>query len=358
MRRITLLISLLICFLHAEGKDSVNTDSLTVDLNYLYASILEIHPDPFMNISSEGLSTYKNRLAMELGECRNVDDFFFKVARFTALLKDGHTTVIKPTFAASKALRTGNVIFPVDILIKDDKCYAAYDHYANDSINREILSINAVPMREMMEKVFSTYSYDIYMDPNYTNIEDNFYAFLNVLCGTDSVYTLQLEGVPSLYHTKGINMEQLVEARGRAFYAKEKPFGWKTYGNKVVARIANFIPSDELYQFIDSLSHTVCNTSIDTLVIDIRDNKGGSSVGVERLLSHLAQSEYKIYDSIWVKSTPFTRELYKKKGSSLYDSLLSLSDNEVYLTLPTYQAPSPVDNFRGEVIVLVNKASY
>lgn len=63
-------------------------------------------------------------------------------------------------------------------------------------------------------------------------------------------------------------------------------------------QIMNLYQLPQLKQFCDSVFSVINREHVPNLVIDVRNNKGGSSAGVDMLLSYLSHDAYTLYTKL------------------------------------------------------------
>ena len=336
----------------------LSKDSLLLDIDFIYSKILEIHPDPFMRISHDSFIQLKNHIKHSIDENETVETFYFKAASLISAIKDGHSVMLMQGFPASQNLRYGNKIFPIDIKIKENRVYAVFDHFHRDSISAEIISINAIPMNSLMKPIFDAYSFDKYPDINYSSIERDFLILFNALGLSDSVYTIELKGIAEPYITYGTSLDNLRESGRLARNNAQTPYKFSKTGNTVTARFQNFIPSDQLHHFIDSLFQFVVSESIDTLVIDVRGNTGGSSAIIAEIISHLTTEKFKVYSQAQLKISTYVKERAAKRNTALFNIISGMENGSIYDMETEYYEKQKEHIFKGKLIVLADRVTF
>jgi hypothetical protein len=360
MKRIILIHSFFVClsqFLIAQSDIKLSKDSLHLDIDFIYSKICEIHPDPFMRFSFDAFTQLKDSINNSVNENETIGTFYFKAASLISSIKDGHTTMLMPSFPASKNLRYGNNIFPLDIKIIENKVYAVFDHFYKDSISGEIVSINNISLDSLMKPIFNANSFDKYPDINYKSIEGDFLILLNELHGSDSIYKIELKGMPKTHVTHGISFDNLMK-QNRYVSTNHNPYKLSTNNNTVISQFENFIPNDKLHNFIDSLFQIVISESIDTLIIDVRGNKGGSSNIISTIISHLTLEKFKIYNQVQIKISTSVKERFEKKDTVLSSKIFEMENSSIYNMELEYIEEQKENIFNGKLIVLTDRSTY
>lgn len=361
MKKKLLIVSLLcLCngIAFAQNNNCLLKDSCLLDMEFLCEKLQETHPDPFMNVSYDRFVWSKDSICKAITDCETDGDFYFKVASLLSMLKDGHTSVTMPKFKSSRNLRYGNKIFPMDVKVIDGKLYSIYDNFVKDSIYDEMELINNISVDSLMKKIVESYSFDKYPDICYTVIENSFFMLFNELCGADSIYSITYKGKPDKYVTQGLSYEKLLKLSRYSTIPQHYKVDVNDEKNEAYIKFSNFYPSDKIYNFIDSAFCLVGSKHVDTLVIDIRGNKGGSSDVIEQVMNNLTTDEYKIFDSVQVKVSDYTKRLYQRKDSLSYQKIKLIENGNIFEITPDFIHPSNKIVYNGKLIVLTDKSTY
>ena len=361
MKKLILIFSIsCLCsqFIIAQNDNYLSRDSLLQDLIFLYEKALEIHPDPFMNISHDLFKQKKDSICNIINNKETIGSFYFKVSSLLATLKDGHTSVIMPKFESSRNLRYGNRIFPLEVEMNNNKIYSTYDYFNKDVISGEIISINNILADSIIGKILSAVPYDKYPDINYNTIEKNFFMFLNELYGADSIYQIGYKDIPDKYTTWGLSYEKLLKLDKYSVIPEHYKFCINESKDYAYLKFDNFYPNEKIYKFIDSTFNMLDKKYIDTLCIDIRGNAGGSSDIIVKILSNLTNKEFKIYDSIQVKISKYTKDLYKKKDKSFYLQISNENEGNIVSIIPHFISFKNSNVYSGKLIVITDKRTY
>lgn len=362
MRKNIITLSILTLFtgiIFAQNNNYLLKDSILLDLDFLYEKLQEIHPDPFMNISQSDFVSKKESIYREIDDSLTADDFYFKVGALLSTLKDGHTSVTRPLFKSARNLNYGNKIFPLDIKIIEGKLHSVYDNFTKDSILGEIESINNIAMEGIIEKIIKSSQYDKYPDIRYNGIERNFFLFYNELCGADSIYNITYKNRSDKYVTHGLSLEKL-QKKMRKYYSTIEHYKVHVNDEKNSAYIkfGNLIPHNKIYHFIDSAFALVNRKKVDTLVIDVRGNGGGSSKVIVEIMKNLTTDRFKIYDSVHIKISDYIKDSYQKKDSLFYQKISHLENGNIFKITSYFINPSNKKVYNGELIILTDKRTY
>lgn len=362
MKRILYLTSSWLFFVfHLFAQVPLCRTAMMEDLNYLSRQLMQIHPDPFCQISQSDFTKIKDLIVAELNERETVDSFYFKAARLVAALKDGHTTLLRPTFASSDRLKKGNVIFPLKIKIREGDLYAVYDYHTANALDTfRIISINGVEAKEIMKRMLSVCSYDKYEDIQYSMLEGKFIVLFNELYGAASCYRIGMEinGQPRECDKEGVSYEELTQLMKKQIVAnyelhvnEEEKSAWVRFGD--------FYPTPKLLHFMDSVFDILKKEEIQELTVDVRGNLGGSSVMVDSLLAYLTGKPYCLYSQVELKISEPVKEKYRKRDSLFYTQIKDLPVGDIWMIQPSLTQSVPNSNlFKGKINVLSDRRTY
>lgn len=129
---------------------------------------------------------------------------------------------------------------------------------------------------------------------------------------------------------------------------------------KATLIIRNIYQETELKEFCDSIFKEINLRKIPEIIIDLRNNTGGSSQCVERLISYFPHPDYTLYSQSQIKVSAYSKAYNKDRHPKIYHQICNLPDGELFVIKDT-----PVKNnledtnlYRGKTTVLVNNKTY
>lgn len=363
MKRILYLISCWLFFVfHLSAQsDSLSSTAMREDLNYLVDQLIQVHPDPFYRMPQTVFGNIKDSIMAELDGMAPVDSFYFKAAELVAALKDGHTSLLRPTFASSDRLKKKSVIFPLKIKIREGCLYAVYDYAAASPLDTfQLISINGVHANEILKRMLSVCSYDKYENVHYSMIEGKFIVLFNELYGATPVYQIEMKinGENKMYDKAGISYAELARVMKKQMLANYE-LNLNEREKTARIRLGDFYPAPKLLQFMDSVFEILKKEKVQELTIDVRGNTGGSSVMVDSLLAYLTAKPYRLYNQVILKISEPIKEKYRKRDSLLYAQICNLPTGYEFIIRPPLIEPIPKSNlFTGKIKVLSDRRTY
>ena len=125
-------------------------------------------------------------------------------------------------------------------------------------------------------------------------------------------------------------------------------------------QIMNLYQLPQLKQFCDSVFSVINREHVPNLVIDVRNNKGGSSAGVDMLLSYLSHDAYTLYIKTDLKISSYSKRYNEQKHPETYEEIKNLPDGSLFAIRDSFVEGNrdKADIYKGSVTVLVNESTY
>jgi C-terminal processing protease CtpA/Prc len=119
----------------------------------------------------------------------------------------------------------------------------------------------------------------------------------------------------------------------------------------------------EFLAFIDSAFIEIHRAKSNNLIIDIRDNMGGSSTFSDEMIAYIADKPFNFCSKFSVKTSKITKDYWKQVNDTslnyLKTQILNTPDGETFdVTIPEHGFRNDSLKFCGKVYVLINRYSY
>lgn len=298
-----------------------------------------------------------------------------------ANINDGHTR-INPSSSYRAYLENEPILLPFKIKFIDRKGYL-YRNYSQDedlALGGEVISINERPLSEILERMLAVLSSDGHIQTSkYRRLESTvlFGELYNLLFGKTTSYSITCKSPDNNelneIEVKGLGRKELTsifEARYPDPAKNPPPIDLEYRGDIAILTIRTF--GGGAYQrakisypgFMKKSFREFEEKNIKALIIDLRNNGGGSDLFGKILFAYLTDKKFTYYKHLRVKKKepsfldntdvpPEDRKLpdnrFKKNDSGTYD----------LLGHPNLGIQNPIKpTFRGKVYVLINGASF
>jgi C-terminal processing protease CtpA/Prc len=389
-----LIYFILICSCSRRIRPEIAQKSLYQVKEYIY----NYHPNPNYFVTHSYTDSVFERLNWRVKKHEKLEKREFQaiLETYVASFNDGHTTLRKPLFDEISNLAFGRC-FPFDVSVKGTQMYTerAYLNKTVSTYNAEIISINEVPievfLKDLKHKVAANNtdlkdailsSYFPYKLWRYSSIHSPF----NIELVTASNDTIRV-AKQSVKYSKYTRLSTKV---WRSIYEKKfadttasyvKPVAWETekrnkgipkyylyFTNDIaLLRIRSFSGSSEQKQFYDrcfkEISH---HRNINTLFIDLRDNRGGRTRNFGTLFSYLSADTILQTKEVLFKvnnETLLAAQKMKDKGDPLlYEKIKDHTPGELISLFEDRDLMIINDTntyrFKGEIYVLIDAGTF
>jgi C-terminal processing protease CtpA/Prc len=359
-------------------------EKLKKDVDYAYHKLKQMHPQLYEYISKSDLDFKIDSLKKTINTPLNPIDFYFKLQPVITSIKQGHLSLQVPTEMLSKEdlLKITKPMFSrFKYLIEGQHLYIVEnpDSIQNIKPGTELISINNVPVSKYLEKYTKLISSDglnTTYQPYY--LKDMFFHFYNLENGVpnsakiETLYnnqkeTFTLEREKEAENDNKKSALQLSSSRNFKFLDEKNSIAYM--------KIKNFshYSSDKFYK---NTFAEIKAAKSSYLIIDIRNNYGGSLEEINNLYSYLATQPFVLIKPSQLSSslTPL-RTNYFKKSTALEYALKSVTyptyvflqalniykgkDGKSYYKIKANNITKPEKNaFQGKIFVLINGGSF
>ena len=414
-----LIIFLESCVSISKYNSQINTirtvQELKSDVDFVQYKLEKLHPDLYHYISKNDLNYKFDSLRSSLISPMTSNEFYFKLSPVVASIRQGHTQTYpltkKFTNSEKKIInRSGtSPLNQFEFELFDNRLYIVKNNSKDSTIKSgtEVISVNGVKPQDIFKIYINTFCSDGYNNtfiPRrlakgfaryffYQNgINDSIYCQISY---KDSIRNISLKRfVKPKKSTITKSKEQLIqdkklqkiESKKRKLlgydpllhrYSKQLSFPVQD-SSIAIMKISDFTKGNykqfykQSFQKMDSL-----NTK--ALIIDIRDNTGGSIDDVYNLFSYLSDSCYRFMDKSEVSSKtslwhsgffnhkplwsyvmhPLSIPVFVLRNAYTYLRTVKGKDNKYRYPLyyTRLHQPKP-QRFKAKVYVLINGGSF
>lgn len=399
----------------AETK---NPKDLQEDVDYLYRKLQTYHPQLYWYISKKDLDYKFDSLKSSITEPMTSREFFYKVAPVVSSIKQGHTRMFQLTkdfkFKEKDSLKLKEFGYTPFAKMKfgifDNKLYILKNDSWNKDIKTgtEVVSVNGIKAQQLLDKYRQTITADGYVSTFKDRMLGNrFHSFFygdfdftdSLTCElryNDTLRTALLKRVAPLDTTKSktnvkapkakLTVAQRDSARSErkkrlylgynssdSAYSKNLTI-YKSDSSIAIMKLNDFT-GGQYEKFYKNSFKKLDSLKIKTLVIDLRNNTGGSLFDSRCLYSYLADTNFRFIEKMEVttpksmlfttyfKGVPLVVDLFILPFYPIYFtyalSHMSKGDNGKYYFRLGKKIEKPKEpRFRGQVYVLINGSSF
>lgn len=338
------------------------------DFDDLCSKLESVHPDLYLYQSKKEYENNKMKIKASMTDSIRISDFYFKIAPFIANIKDGHSMMLPPITSdfVSYVKKDGKTM-PLRIKAVENVFVVDYPIVMNSGFNEgdTISSINGVDSKDILKK-----AYDLWGSEKDNGIKEaavNTYLsllFWHMYRWDDSyVFMVKHGNTIEKKHLEGVPQSMAMKVR-RERLSKNKPesFSCKFSSDYTQATliIRNVYNEKALKEFCDSVFKEINYRKIPEIIIDMRNNTGGSSQCVERLISYFPHPEYVLYSKSQIKVSTYSKAYNKERHPEIYSQICNIPDGELFVVKESLIEDNrkEANLYRGKIIVLVNNKTY
>ena len=338
------------------------------DFDDLCSKLESVHPDLYLYQSKKEYENNKMKIKASMTDSIKISDFYFKIAPFIANIKDGHSMMLPPITSdfVSYVKKDGKTM-PLRIKAVENVFVVDYPIVMNSGFNEgdTIFSINGVDSKDILKK-----AYDLWGSEKDNGIKEaavNTYLsllFWHMYRWDDSyVFIVKHGNTIEKKHLEGVPQSMAMKVR-RERLSKNKPesFSCKFSSDYTQATliIRNVYNEKALKEFCDSVFKEINYRKIPEIIIDMRNNTGGSSQCVERLISYFPHPEYVLYSKSQIKVSTYSKAYNKERHPEIYSQICNIPDGELFVVKESLIEDNrkEANLYRGKIIVLVNNKTY
>jgi hypothetical protein len=303
-----------------DKADLISPEQLKEDLDFLFKTIEDVHPNMYAYISQEEFLKHKEQLYREINRPMNPMEFYKLVAPVVAQLRNGHTFMQPPSKEFQQHLQNGGKIFIVSLYCYDNMVIVKKSQDAEGlpvgSIIEKINGQDALAVLQRLAGYFpaegKTYNLSLLEDGRLP-------GFLYVEYGDPPFLTLQIrrpDGTSGEYPLKPITLAEYKSKNqnqeGKSNYRYYNFSDFKT----AVIEFNIFSDMEKFKVFLQETFTKIKQENIPNLIIDIRNNPGGNSSLGDELLKYLTDKPFKQIENGEIK---LSRQLYEKSMLSRED---------------------------------------
>lgn len=338
------------------------------DFDDLCSKLESVHPDLYLYQSKKEYENNKMKIKASMTDSIKISDFYLKIAPFIANIKDGHSMMLPPITSdfVSYVKKDGKTM-PLRIKAVENVFVVDFPIVMNSGFNEgdTIFSINGVDSKDILKK-----AYDLLGSEKDNGIKEaavNTYLsllFWHMYRWDDSyVFMVKHGNTIEKKHLEGVPQSMAMKVR-RERLSKNKPesFSCKFSSDYTQATliIRNVYNEKALKEFCDSVFKEINYRKIPEIIIDMRNNTGGSSPCVERLISYFPHPEYVLYSKSQIKVSTYSKAYNKERHPEIYSQICNIPDGELFVVKESLIEDNrkEANLYRGKIIVLVNNKTY
>lgn len=364
------------------------------DLACLQTALEHVHPRLYKYTSKTTLDSLFNEVQSNIQRELSGLDLLSQISIINAQVNCGHLYTIPQGELREEVQNKMVMPFYVKVLANKLFLYRDCSESGKSRNGSEILTINGKSSTEILQTMRQGIATDGYIITRQDRLIERY--FFNTFHGFDLYYHLHVDrsSMFDIELRKSTSQEiQSVEFHGISINERRKRLQ-SIYGIDEEAWFKNpspqfVIAEDQSYAtlalnrsfhneeidpdfslFLQNIFHQLAMQSIPNLIVDLRNNEGGSEQQQMELISYLAEQPFKLYQNIFLSKLdyrPLTKVIIERDSVDLVfnndDNYMRKFSNDLWINNYEYspslreQSPQP-NRYQGNLFVLINGLTF
>ena len=325
---------------------------LKEDLRFMRAEIARIHPDLSFSVSPERLDAAFKDIEAQLDKPMSGEQAFRILATLNPIFADGHLQVGQPDWRKQTHahLQAGGTLFPFELLVDAAGTILIRSDLGSETgalAGTVITAINGVPAERVARALLAITPGDT-PELRANLLSRRAWLAYRSVFGSPGQYDLALATPSGPQHLRVAGSRAVPLALPEETF--EQTFSFERLpGNAALLTVNDFNWPDKqrFYAFTRDVFTRLRAENVDTLLIDVRENRGGDDdMWINGILPYIADKPFR-HASAYVKKVIAGRESDSEKVGDVVRGPLTLRS-------------VPVDplRFRGKTYVMVGRTTY
>jgi len=365
-----------------ELQNHFSAEQLKEDLAVLRTSLEEGHGGIYRYSTKAEMDSVFDRAEQAIVTPMTELEFYRLLAPVVAAVNDGHTG-LSGSRELEASLRQQPILLPFKIAFNEGTAYLQrnYSDLTDITMGGKLIAVNGRPMDAVVSALFAVLSSDGRVETSKYRRLENTSLFGDVygrVFGITTRFELTYRTpdgstVPSLI-VDGITAAELIRRHESRYpdiaraerdrrpveftYREGIPIlTVRTFGERTISRAGVDYPA-----FLEHTFRALADSNAQNLIIDVRDNGGGSDEYGKMLAAYLIDETFEYYRHLEVNRDSFAFLQYSgMSNSDLPRSRFRANERGKYdfVGHPNLGPQQPLEpNFRGDVYILINGASF
>ena len=317
------------------------------DFKYLKKQLAEIHPNPFLNISKEELNNNLDNLALK---SEDIDElvFYFELMKIFSKMKDSHTRVkgIGRILSDKK--------YPLRIKPLNNKYYtSSINPEMKEYIGSQILSLNNHPIDNVISKMSEviTHENEIVLKNAVEQwvYEPEFLKYLGIV-DDNLILEIQTDKTVIKLEPSELTEEELYNPREENIQKSEtlnpKGIYWTKYFQEFSTYYLQYNKCEDITEEeIKGIIKEIKENETKFVVVDLRNNLGGSSLILDPLTKFLYKNQDRYTPVVFLSNVTYSAAII---------NALNILDCKSSISIGTKTSGSPTKFGETTTITLPN----
>ncbi|MCE7792862.1 S41 family peptidase [Salipaludibacillus sp. CUR1] len=325
-----------------QTSDTLSTDLMTTEFNYVVEKILDVHPDPKRYLNQNGWDELIVATERQLAKPLQITEYFYVIQSFVSEIRDSHTFVYPSTIKSR--------VLPLELQWVGDELVVTDSSVENISHGDELTHIEGKEINEIMDSLTTIISSENdywikHLSRQFITQEKFLKEILTVEGNSLAVTVSDTEKT-----SKNINVHWVTPEEANQSSADEET--WYGYELDQENNIGYYFLNEsnvtaEYEQNVREFFKEVEEQQLENIIIDLRKNGGGDSGVSDVFIRHLPENTYKNFGTVTRFSEPASVQRGYEQVDGYEEHPPSVVQNRVLK--PT---------FNGDVYILTGHGTY
>jgi C-terminal processing protease CtpA/Prc len=320
-----IFIYLQILLLHSCAIAKLDVNQAKEDVTFLVKQLNEIHPEVYSNCNKDSFNLQLETCIKAIEKRQVIDQksFYCLLNPLVTSIKDGHTRIEPPNNVMLRSFFWGSRVIPLQLQFNGNSLVVENCLVKRNSIpaGASVLSINGISTNDIVKQLqVNKYGENIEFRNSFVNsktIPRDLWMFLNMnrsfrveyLDTNNEIKNVDLKGVSQPYYYRKMTTERNVLGLP-IFFEQENAFFIPMDKDS-----AGYIRYEACFGYSDStffrnVFEYANSHSLNNLILDLRNNGGGSTSVYSVLLQHLTETNIIPFSKIEYK---FSKQVLERK---------------------------------------------
>ncbi len=264
------------------------------DVDTLVRTVDEVHPDPYRVVDKRAFHEAAGKLKQRT-EPMTIKAFYDTLAPLVISLGHDHTYVEFPWNAYHDYASQGGLVFPLDVLVEGRGLLVRANHSSNDTVapGATIRSINNMKAERILDDLLRYCHGSTRYIKTQKRLPVYFPALMWHLYGPQEAFSIDVDG--RVHEVKARTRKQIDQARQTQTSRQPGKVGvqYKRLNKGIGLLVVDGFAQEDFPAKLKKAFATIKQEGVQRLIVDVRDNTGGSTTQVEQLLDYLTDQPYR-----------------------------------------------------------------
>lgn len=340
------IIFLIVCLGCKENRkyafETFSPSELRMDLKSVYNKLDTTHYNLYHLHQKADFDSVYQHIYDGINHPLNACEFYFQLLPLFNLLQDSHSMLGFPFSFNKEFSKQGGKFIPIKVFIINDKIFVS-EIFSKTSfpIYSEIISVNEIKSSEIIKTLHLMINREQQESEN-DYMSFFFHRILYPVYGFDENFVLELITPNNEYKKitlSGISLDDFPKENISNFHS------WQLNNSTVVIDINSCENKEEFATFCDSIFDYVHKNKTKSLVIDLRNNPGGSTFHGDTLFTYLTNKKFTQYYKRSIKYSAYSNP----KSDSIYIKTFASNLEQSHINKK---------RFKGKVYMLINQGTF